>query len=773
MHGKRALDLAVCLLLLPIAVPAMSVIAVAVLISSGRPVFYHATRMGRGGRAFAMLKFRTMRSVTGPAITRADDSRVTRIGRPLRRTKLDEMPSLLNVLRGDMSLVGPRPEDPRYLPYYSTEERKVLSVSPGITGPTALRFRDEEQLLSGVPAEHLEYAYTSLHLHEKLRLDLDYIRRRSLATDLAILGRTALVPLRRSPVEEKPPANPPRPRDAQLPLRQPPAEGRPPTRPGRPRDAQLPLRQPPAEGRPPTRPGRPRDAQLPRGRHRRKRSAGAALLAGIGLNGLSQMIPLLVNFLLTPYLIKVLGVDGFGVWSLALVFLSTLTTLDGGVGASLTRFFAMHAARRDRAGATRLLIGAVLVFVLLAAVVTALAIPLAPVVVSHLHMGPQLREQAVVTFRWLGLLVGLGLLSDAAVAMLQANQRFVALTGTIGVSSLAYGVAVLLVLHPGAPLVTLVWLTAFRYAAIVVCGFGVVSHQLRLRHPLLPGSVERKEFGRYAIRMQLTSLTAFFNGEIDAFIIAALFPVRYVGLYSAGYMAASVARSLPLYAFPPILTRLAGIFTHEGLSGAQAEFESLEAVWLPLVLGYGAVATCAVGFGVPIWLGTAYRLAGVVGAVLMAGYTVHVALTGVRSCFVRAVGRPELEMRYAVFSTVLNTLLTVPFAIVFGVVGVVGATAAGLVVASGYFVRLCRPLGLRDRLPGWRFWVAIILAVAVTAAGEFAVSLTGWHGTAPLLVAGVPALAGLGVFGGFMRSLLQDVRKPSPRAPVRGAPAVS
>lgn len=198
MYGKRALDLAVCVLLLPVAIPAMIVIAVAVLLSSGRPVFYPAMRMGRGGKVFAMLKFRTMRRAAGPAITRADDSRVTRIGRPLRRTKLDEMPSILNVLRGDMSLVGPRPEDPRYLPYYSIEELGVLSVPPGITGPAALRYRDEEQLLCGVPADQLEHAYTSVHLHEKLRLDLDYIGSRSLTKDLAILGRTALVPMRRS-----------------------------------------------------------------------------------------------------------------------------------------------------------------------------------------------------------------------------------------------------------------------------------------------------------------------------------------------------------------------------------------------------------------------------------------------------------------------------------------------------------------------------------------------------------------------------------------------
>ena len=88
-------------------------------------------------------------------------------------------------------------------------------------------------------------------------------------------------------------------------------------------------------------------------------------------------------------------------------------------------------------------------------------------------------------------------------------------------------------------------------------------------------------------------------------------------------------------------------------------------------------------------------------------------------------------------------------------------------------IRLCRPLGLRDRLPGWRCWAAITLAAAVAAVGEFAFSLVGWHGTVPLLVAGVPALTGLGVLGGFMWSVLQDVRKPSSRAPVRNAPAVS
>jgi O-antigen/teichoic acid export membrane protein len=129
-------------------------------------------------------------------------------------------------------------------------------------------------------------------------------------------------------------------------------------------------------------------------------------------------------------------------------------------------------------------------------------------------------------------------------------------------------------------------------------------------------------------------------------------------------------------------------------------------------------------------------------------------------------------VRYTLLSTVVNLALTVPFAVAFGVIGVVAATAVGLTVASAYFVRLCRPLGLRDRLPGWRWWAAIILAVPTTIAGEFALSLTGWHGTVPLLVAGLPALAGLGVLSGFARPLLRDIRALSATAAVHHAGTV-
>jgi lipopolysaccharide/colanic/teichoic acid biosynthesis glycosyltransferase len=187
--GKRLFDLAVCAVATPVvAVPGL-LIAAAVRALYGPPVLHRGRRMGRGGREFEILKFRTMTVATGgSAVTAAGDPRVTRLGGWLRRTKLDELPQLVNVLRGEMSLVGPRPEDPRFARHYRDRYAAVLSVRPGITGPAAVRFRHEEELLRGVadPEEH----YEAVLLPAKLDLDLDYVRHHSIRVDLAILADT-------------------------------------------------------------------------------------------------------------------------------------------------------------------------------------------------------------------------------------------------------------------------------------------------------------------------------------------------------------------------------------------------------------------------------------------------------------------------------------------------------------------------------------------------------------------------------------------------------
>lgn len=185
---KRALDLCIAIPGLVMTSPLLAAAAIAVKLDSRGPVFYRGRRVGKDGREFDILKLRSMTAGGGgPAVTSAGDPRITRVGRFLRRTKLDELPQLWNVTRGEMSLVGPRPEDPRYVKLYTEEQLRVLTVRPGITSPTSLAFRNEEAMLAeggGVSA------YAQDVMPRKLAMDLDYVEHRSFAGDVAILART-------------------------------------------------------------------------------------------------------------------------------------------------------------------------------------------------------------------------------------------------------------------------------------------------------------------------------------------------------------------------------------------------------------------------------------------------------------------------------------------------------------------------------------------------------------------------------------------------------
>jgi lipopolysaccharide/colanic/teichoic acid biosynthesis glycosyltransferase len=189
---KRIFDVTVSIVGLAALSPVLVVIAAAVAFGSPGPVFYRANRVGRNGVPFRLYKFRTMiadADKRGPGITTATDNRITPIGRILRRTKLDELPQLINVVRGDMSIVGPRPEDPRYVAYYTTQQRQVLSVRPGITSAASVKFRNESELLTGVDWER---TYIETVMPEKLRIDLEYVQNTNLLHDLGIIARTVL-----------------------------------------------------------------------------------------------------------------------------------------------------------------------------------------------------------------------------------------------------------------------------------------------------------------------------------------------------------------------------------------------------------------------------------------------------------------------------------------------------------------------------------------------------------------------------------------------------
>ena len=188
---KRAFDILFSALGLLLLIPFLLLLAILVKFSDGGPVFFRQKRVGQWGGPFTIMKFRTMvinAEKMGLSVTKDGDPRITKIGRFMRRTKLDELPQLWNVLRGDMSFVGPRPEMPRYVEKYTLEQRHVLELKPGITDLATIKFRNEEDLLRTAP--DTERFYVEFCMPRKIELNLAYARRACLWEDTKIILRT-------------------------------------------------------------------------------------------------------------------------------------------------------------------------------------------------------------------------------------------------------------------------------------------------------------------------------------------------------------------------------------------------------------------------------------------------------------------------------------------------------------------------------------------------------------------------------------------------------
>ncbi len=187
---SRIADVVVASVLLVLTLPVWLALTIAIYVEEPGPILYRARRIGMDGQEFDMFKFRKMRrDARGPKLTRPDDDRFTRVGRMLALTKLDELPQLINVMRGEMGLVGPRPEDPSFVAEFREEFREILTVRPGITGLSQIQYRNESQLLVGDDFDEL---YRNELLPRKLDLDRYYARRRSVALDARILTWTAI-----------------------------------------------------------------------------------------------------------------------------------------------------------------------------------------------------------------------------------------------------------------------------------------------------------------------------------------------------------------------------------------------------------------------------------------------------------------------------------------------------------------------------------------------------------------------------------------------------
>lgn len=189
--AKRWFDVAFSCLALSISLPLLIICAVAIKLESVGPALFRQTRVGRHGHHFQLFKLRSMTTVAdnhGPMVTVRGDPRITRVGRWLRASKVDELPQLYNVIRGEMSLVGPRPEVPEYVASYTPRQKQVLKFKPGITGPASLDYIQEETILS--TEENPDMFYRQTVLPRKLELDLDYYEKANFFSDLRFLAKT-------------------------------------------------------------------------------------------------------------------------------------------------------------------------------------------------------------------------------------------------------------------------------------------------------------------------------------------------------------------------------------------------------------------------------------------------------------------------------------------------------------------------------------------------------------------------------------------------------
>jgi O-antigen/teichoic acid export membrane protein len=435
--------------------------------------------------------------------------------------------------------------------------------------------------------------------------------------------------------------------------------------------------------------------------------------------GVSQLAPSVVGLLLTPVFLARLGVDAYGIWALALSMLTVMGAVDGGVGTALVRFFGMHRVRGDRLASTQLAVTSIGFSILVGVVATVFTTTLGPAIVDLLHVPAGLVDDAGAAVALTGPLVGLAFLSNVPMAVLQAHERFRTMSIINSVATVLYAVSGLaLTAHAASPRALLLALSV-RLLAVTAGGFACSFRVLRFHGRLVLPIAAVRELLRYAWPLQASALLGLVNSQVDAFIVALLLPVRFVGLYAIGFQAAWTARGVALWAMPPVATRLYVAFGEGGRDGAELAFIALNRWWQETVTVLGVVLASSIWFAVPIWVGQPIRSAAFVALGLSVGYAVNIT-TAAATSYVRAIGHPEVEARYAAVAVVINIVLTVPGALLWGIYGVVAGTVVGTILGTLALPGIARRAGLPEvrKMVTDVPWRRVTIAVALTVTGD-------------------------------------------------------
>jgi O-antigen/teichoic acid export membrane protein len=459
----------------------------------------------------------------------------------------------------------------------------------------------------------------------------------------------------------------------------------------------------------------------------------------------AQVSPLIVNLLLTPYIIAAFGLDRYGLFMLVTVLVTFLGSFDAGLGASAGRYLAIYAGQDDRRAATSLVVSLLVLVLGVTAVGSAALWFLAPVVLTLFDLPSAVFDEGVVLLRTQALLVGLAVARGLFFSTLTSHGRF-AVTGLTTTSLYVVYVAGLLV-------------TIDRELGLVGVAVTLSLQQLVATLILVPASLrhltrhgmrlwtlqEYRTFFSFAARIQLVGLTTLVNQEVDAIVIGALFRIRDVAVYAAGANFAAQLRNVMTNVLSPVQVVLGNTLGERGRPALDERFAGLQRHWVAAVSGWCAVGAPAAFVGVPAWLGPEFESSGPIAGLLVLGSLFPLG-GGVLTQYLTVVGEAGVVARYALVTIAVNLALTVPLCLL-GPLGVVLATVLAQVAGALLLLRLARA-----RVPGLPSWLrrvpvrAAVLAFGTTTLLEALLRSYLPRGPAGLLLAGAPAALGLVLF---------------------------
>lgn len=415
-----------------------------------------------------------------------------------------------------------------------------------------------------------------------------------------------------------------------------------------------------------------------------------SLLESVSWNSVGQLAPRIGQVVMTPILVSSLGLERYGLWATVWLVVTMLSSLDAGVSSALS--WILVRARVDGGATTagRAVLTAVTVYVALGLVLSSVAFGVGPALIAGLDLSPEVAGEAERLLPMVGVLFVASMLSPISAAIFVAHDRFrlvgLSMCGRVVLST----AGALFVVQRDLGVPALVATTCLAYAAVSTFQ---LAYALRLRMVRLGSGLlrrgELREFISYGWRMQIVSLTVIVNVQFDAFVLAAMFPLEIVAVYSIAQNVAQSLRYLPMQALQPMFVRMAEAFRTGGEEAATRAYADHQRTWVRYLSLYVVVWMVALPFALERWLGADASSARLLSLVVFGGYAVNL-FTGVTTSYVRAIGRPNIESNYALVATGVNLVATVPFALAFGLIGIVGATALGSVVGSVHLLNRSR-----------------------------------------------------------------------------------